>query len=156
MFKIIVAHDPNRVIGNGIEIPWHIREDFLHFKRTTLNHTIIMGSTTFKSIGKPLPNRHTIIINNDLNFDAMGQEICVDLNSLIEKYKNSEEVVFICGGASIYRQMIKYVDEMIISQVKKTYEGNMFFPEYENDFETYEEIEYDEFIVKYMRRKKVC
>lgn len=153
MFKIIVAHAPNRIIGNGIHIPWHIKEEFQHFKRTTLGHTIIMGSTTFLSIGKPLPNRKTIVINQDPNFDTMGQELCTDLNELINKYKDSEEVVFVCGGASIYRQMLPYVNEMIISVVKKEVEGNIYFPEYENDFEVYEEVEYEEFIVKYMRRK---
>ena len=152
MFKIIVAHAPNRVIGNGIHIPWHIKEEFQHFKKTTLNHTIIMGSTTFLSIGKPLPNRRTIVINNNPNFDTMGQELCTDLNEVINKYKDSEEVVFVCGGASIYRQMIPYVNEMIISVVKKEVEGDVFFPEYENDFEVYEEVEHEEFVVKYMRR----
>lgn len=153
MFKIIVAHAPNRIIGNGIHIPWHIKEEFQHFKRTTLGHTIIMGSTTFLSIGKPLPNRKTIVINQDPNFDTMGQELCTDLNEIISKYKDSEEVVFVCGGASIYRQMLPYVNEMIISVVKKEVEGNIYFPEYENDFEVYEEVDYEEFIVKYMRRK---
>ena len=153
MFKIIVAHAPNRIIGNGIHIPWHIKEEFQHFKRTTLGHTIIMGSTTFMSIGKPLPNRKTIVINQDPNFDTMGQELCTDLNEVINKYKDSEEVVFVCGGASIYKQMLPYVNEMIISVVKKEVEGNIYFPEYENDFEVYEEVEHDEFIVKYMRRK---
>lgn len=153
MFKIIVAHDPNRLIGNGIEIPWHIREDFLHFKRTTLNHTLIMGSTTFLSIGKPLPNRHTIVINSSKDFDTMGQELCTDLNEVINKYKDSEEVVFVVGGASIYRQMLPYVNEMVISVVKKEYVGNIYFPEYEDEFYTYDEVEYDEFTVKYMRRK---
>ena len=153
MFKIIVAHAPNRIIGNGIHIPWHIKEEFQHFKRTTLGHTIIMGSTTFLSIGKPLPNRKTIVINQDPNFDTMGQELCTDLNEVISKYKDSEEVVFVCGGASIYRQMLPYVNEMIISVVKKEVEGNIYFPEYENDFEVYEEVDYEEFIVKYMRRK---
>ena len=152
MFKIIVAHAPNRVIGNGAQIPWHIKEEFQHFKRTTLNHTIIMGSTTFLSIGKPLPNRHTIVINNNQNFDTMGEELCTDLNEVINKYKDSEEVVFVCGGASIYRQMIPYVNEMIISIVKKDVVGDVYFPEYENDFEVYDVVEHEEFTVKYMRR----
>ena len=128
MFKIIVAHAPNRVIGNGTQIPWHIKEEFQHFKKTTLNHTIIMGATTFLSIGKPLPNRHTIVINNNQNFDTMGEELCTDLNEVINKYKDSEEVVFVCGGASIYRQMLPYVNEMIISIVKKDVVGDVYFP----------------------------
>ena len=153
MFTAIVAHDKNLLIGNGLLIPWHIKEDFQHFKRTTLGHTLVMGSTTFKSIGKPLPNRKTIVINNTSDFDSMGEELCTDLNAVINKYKDSEEVVFVVGGASIYRQMIPYVNEMVISLVKKEYVGDILFPEYENDFETYEEVEYEEFTVKYMRRK---
>ena len=51
MFTAIVAHDKNLLIGNGLLIPWHIKEDFQHFKKTTLNHTIFMGLNTYKSIG---------------------------------------------------------------------------------------------------------
>ena len=59
MLKIIVAHDKNRLIGNGSLIPWHISEDFKHYKETTMGHKMIMGSVTFESIGKPLPGSHT-------------------------------------------------------------------------------------------------
>ena len=153
MLKAIVAHDPNRVIGNNLDIPWHIREDFLHFKETTTNHMVVYGSKTFESMGKPLPNRVNIILNFDKNFDAMGCEVVTSIDEIVRRYKDSEETVFICGGASIYRQFLPYCEELIISEVKKEYEGNIYFPEYENDFETYEEVEYDEFVVKYMRRK---
>jgi dihydrofolate reductase len=62
MLKAIVAHDPNRVIGNNLDIPWHIKEDFLHFKETTTGHTIVYGSKTFTSMGKALPNRKNIVL----------------------------------------------------------------------------------------------
>ena len=69
MFKAIVAHDPNRVIGNNLEIPWHIKEDFKHFKETTINHVVVYGSKTFESIGKALPNRHNIVLHFDKSFN---------------------------------------------------------------------------------------
>ena len=122
MFKAIVAHDPNRVIGNGIHIPWHISEDFKHFKATTLNHIIVYGSTTFSSIGHALPNRKNIVLNFDKNYDAPGCEVVTSIEEIVERYKDSDEEVFICGGASIYRQFLPYVDELIISEVKKEYE----------------------------------
>ena len=154
MISLIVAYSRNnKVIGINNTIPWHIKEDFLHFKNYTTNKTIVMGEQTFLSIGKPLPNRHTIVINSSKYFDTMGQELCTDLNEVINKYKDSEEVVFVVGGASIYRQMLPYVNEMVISVVKKEYVGNIYFPEYEDEFYTYDEVEYDEFTVKYMRRK---
>ena len=153
MFKIIVAHDPNRVIGNGPEIPWHISEDFKHFKMTTLNHTIVYGSTTFKSIGHALPNRKNIVLNFDLNIDAPGCEVVTSIDEIIARYKDSDEVVFICGGASIYKQFLPYTQELIISEVKKEYVGNVLFPEYKDDFICYKEDPRDEFVIKYYKHK---
>lgn len=153
MFKIIVAHDPNRVIGNGLLIPWHIKEDFKHFKETTTGHVIIYGSNTFKSIGHALPNRTNIVINYDKNYPAEGCEICTDINELIKKYKDSQEIAFVCGGASIYQQLLPYTEELIISEVRKEYEGNIFFPPYKDQFELYKEDPREEFIIKYYKRK---
>ncbi|MDR0832229.1 MAG: dihydrofolate reductase [Bacillales bacterium] len=153
MFKIIVAHDLNRVIGNGPNIPWYIKEDFLHFKETTLNHIIIMGSTTFNSIGKVLPNRTTIIVNFTSDFESKGCEVVTDINVLIKRYYQSEEVVYICGGASIYKAFLPYTQELIISEIQNTYEGDVYFPEYKNNFVLISQEEKQEFIIKrYLRQ----
>ncbi len=153
MFKIIVAHDPNRVIGNNLDIPWHIKEDFKHFKNTTLNHTIVYGSKTFESIGHALPNRHNIVLNFDKNYNAPGCEVVTSIQELLDRYLKSDEVVFICGGASIYNQFLNYCDELIISEVKKEYEGNIYFPEYKEQFRLYKEIEKEEFTIKYYKKE---
>ena len=52
----------NRVIGAGNRLPWHLPEDFKWFKKTTTGHVIVMGRKTFESIGKPLPNRTTVVL----------------------------------------------------------------------------------------------
>ena len=153
MLKAIVAHDPNRVIGNNLDIPWHIREDFLHFKETTINHTVVYGSKTFESMGKPLPNRKNIVLHFDKSFNAPGCEIVTSIEEIVNRYKDSEEVVFICGGASIYRQFLPFVEELIISEVKKEYVGNVFFPEYKEDFVCFKEDPREEFVIKYYKRK---
>lgn len=46
----IAAMAHNRIIGNAGKIPWHIPEDFAHFRETTKGHPIIMGRKTFESI----------------------------------------------------------------------------------------------------------
>jgi dihydrofolate reductase len=61
--KAIAAMSRNRVIGDGNRIPWHLPDDFKWFKQMTTGHTIIMGRKTFESIGRPLPNRKTIVIS---------------------------------------------------------------------------------------------
>ena len=62
-FQAIAAMSLNRVIGAGNKIPWHLPEDFKWFKATTTGHVIVMGRKTFESIGKPLPNRTTIVLS---------------------------------------------------------------------------------------------
>ncbi len=69
MVSIIAAVAKNGVIGNKNKIPWHIPEDFKHFKDLTINHPVLMGSTTFLSIvamlGKPLPGRTNIVVSKE-------------------------------------------------------------------------------------------
>lgn len=153
MFTVIVAHDKNLLIGNDLKIPWHVKEDFQHFKKTTLNHTIIMGLNTYKSIGMALPNRKTIVVNFTPVPEINDAEVCTSLEELINKYKDSEEEVFVCGGASIYRQMLPYCQKLIISVIKGDYEGNIYFPEYRDTFKLDETIEQEKFSINYYSKK---
>ena len=61
-FKAIAAMSENRVIGNGNRIPWHLPEDFKWFKRMTMGNIVVMGRKTFESLGRPLPNRRTLVL----------------------------------------------------------------------------------------------
>ena len=62
-FKAIAAMSENRVIGAGNKIPWHLPEDFKWFKKMTTGNVVILGRKTFESLGKPLPNRITIVLS---------------------------------------------------------------------------------------------
>lgn len=63
---IIAALAKNNVIGNGLQIPWHIKEDFQHFKQLTLHYPVIMGDKTYESLpNKPLKERENIILTYD-------------------------------------------------------------------------------------------
>lgn len=154
MLKAIVAHDKNQLIGNGSQIPWHVSEDFKHYKQTTMGHKMIMGTVTFESIGKPLPGRTTIVLNFDKNYDAQGCEVCTDFMELVDRYQHSEEVVYVCGGASIYKLFLPYIDELIVSEIKGDYQGNVYFPDYKDQFTPYKKDEREEFTIIYYKRTK--
>lgn len=151
MIKIVVATDDNLLIGkegtvNGM--PWHFPEDLKFFKETTINQTIVMGRTTYEAIGRPLPNRKTIVVSRG-NFSDDRIEVENDLVDLIKKYKNSNEDLFICGGASIYKQALPYVDELIISRIPGSYTGETYFPSFnEYDFNLVETTELETFKVE--------
>jgi len=83
-FKAIAAMSLNRVIGSGNKIPWHLPEDFKWFKQMTTGHIIVMGRKTFESIGKPLPNRETVVLSRgQLSFP--GVRVIHSLDELIQR-----------------------------------------------------------------------
>ena len=130
---IIVAVATNGVIGraNG-EMPWHVKEDFQHFKKTTIGFPIIMGRKSFESLGKPLKGRENIVVtrNTNLNYDFDDVLIVHSLNEAIEHCKLlNKEKIFITGGGQIYKQSISIADEMIISHMKFDAEGEVKFPD---------------------------
>ena len=62
--SMIVAYGKNWEIGLDNQMLWHISEDFKNFKTITSSHHILMGRKTFQSIGKPLPNRTSLVLSN--------------------------------------------------------------------------------------------
>jgi dihydrofolate reductase len=134
-FKAIAAMSLNRVIGSRNKIPWHLPEDFKWFKQTTTGHVIVMGRRTYESIGKPLPNRTTIVVSRS-QAGIPGVEIIPDLGLLdLQSPLLRGREVFICGGAEIYRQILPRCSDLYLTLVKRVVaDGDTFFPEFENQF----------------------
>lgn len=128
---IIAAVAKNNVIGKDNKIPWHIKEDFLHFKKLTTNHPIIMGKNTYLSLPKkPLPNRTNIVLT--FKDDNYKPEEAIVKNSLKEAIDYAHEInpiIYIIGGASIYKQSIDFATKLEITKINKEYDGDTFFPE---------------------------
>jgi dihydrofolate reductase len=130
-FKAIAAMAENRVIGRGSEIPWHLPEDFKWFKQMTSGQVIVMGRRTFESIGRPLPNRETVVLSRSA-FSHPGVRTISDLGSLDPEKEGRE--IFICGGAEIYKLALPYCSDLYLSHVKGTAEGDVLFPAFEAVF----------------------
>lgn len=130
-FKAIAAMSLNRVIGRGNQIPWHLPEDFKWFKRMTTGNVIVMGRKTFESIGKPLPNRETIVLSRS-GFSHPGVKTIASLEEL--KFGDDPREVFICGGAQIYEQALPQCSDLYLTLVKREVEGDAFFPPFESNF----------------------
>ncbi len=127
----------NRVIGAANRIPWHLPEDFKWFKQTTLGHVIVMGRKTFESIGKPLPNRATLVLSRS-GAAIPGVRTIVALSE-IDLARETREV-FICGGAQVYEQALPLCSDLYLTLVKRVVEGDVFFPRFEDRFVPAEEI----------------
>jgi len=153
-FKAIAAMSENRVIGAGNKIPWHLPEDFKWFKKMTTGNIIVMGRKTFESIGKPLPNRETIVLSRG-QFQYPGVRTISDL-SQIDPARETREV-FICGGAQVYEQALPLCSDLYLTLVKRVVEGDVFFPRFEERFELAEEIlDGAEFKILHYRNRGQC
>jgi dihydrofolate reductase len=152
--SMIVAYGKNWEIGLNNQMLWHISEDFKNFKAITSGHHILMGRKTFESIGKPLPNRTSLVLTRG----DFAQESVETFNDVQEAFNfaraNAEEELFIIGGANIYETLFPYVDKMYLSEVDFEGDADAFLKPI--DFSTwdleeernYEEIKDENGVVK--------
>ncbi len=136
MKKIIIsAVSKNGVIGrsNG-EMPWHVKEEFQHFKNTTLGFPIIMGRKSFDTLGKPLKGRLNVVITNNPDYKIPFKEVKIfhSLQKAVDYFDSSDQdKIFVIGGGEIYKQAISFADEMIISIMDFEAEGDVLFPQFD-------------------------
>lgn len=126
--SLIVAVAQNGIIGTGGTMPWHITEDFRHFKAITTGHSVVMGRKTYDSIGRPLPNRRNIVITRNTQLSIEGCEMASSLEGALAMCEGEEEV-FIIGGGEIYRQAMPLARKLHITHVGVEVEGDTRFPE---------------------------
>lgn len=125
---LIAAIANDNALGKDNDLIWHLPADLKRFKATTSGHHIIMGRNTYESIGKPLPNRTSVIITRNPDYKVEG---CLIANSLDEALKiaKNDASPFIIGGAQIYKEAIHYADKLDITEVHHSFEADVYFPE---------------------------
>ena len=130
MISLIVAMGRNRVIGRDNQLVWHQPADLRHFKETTIGKPVIMGRKTFESVGKSLPGRTTVVVTRRDDFVAPGCLLAGSLEQALEMV-SSEPEILIAGGGEIYRQAIPVCDRMYITIIEHEFDGDTFFPEFD-------------------------
>lgn len=126
--ELVAAMSDNGVIGRRGAIPWRVRGEQKHFREITLGGTLVMGSKTFRSIGRPLPGRNTIVLSRS-GFTAEGCMSAASLGEAIAKARCSGVPMYIAGGGEIYRQALPLADGIHLTQVHTTVVGDVTFPE---------------------------
>lgn len=129
---IAAAAGKNLVIGKDGDLPWHFSEDLKFFKRTTMNHPVLMGRKTYQSIlkrlGKPLPGRQNIVLTRDKNFKDDRVTVIHDVNEAAKLY-NTGETIFVIGGAEVYQQTLPVADIIYMTHINQDVAGDAFFPQ---------------------------
>jgi dihydrofolate reductase len=130
IISCIVAVANNNVIGRDNDIPWYLPADLQFFKKTTLNHHIIMGKNCYTSIGKPLPKRTNIVITRNVYFISSNCLVARSIEEALEAaHDNGEEEAFIIGGGQIYDQTQNLWNKLYLTEVDLLVNGDVFFPQ---------------------------
>lgn len=130
----IAAMAQNRVIGNGPHIPWRVRGEQKRFRALTTGHAVIFGRRTWESIGRPLPDRHIIVVSRSLAMPPAGCELAGDLPEAIALAKAHGPDVYIGGGGQLYRASMPLADGLHLTTVHIEVAGDVTYPEIPKDF----------------------
>jgi|SRR3989344_915172 len=130
MISLIAAIGKNNELGKGNDLLWKFPADQKYFREKTEGHGVIMGRKTFESIGRPLPNRRNIVITRDKTYLRHGVDVVHSLEEALGLFKNSNEEIFIIGGAEIYKQVMSLADRLYITHIEaEDKSADTFFPE---------------------------
>lgn len=128
---LIVAQAKNRGIGLNGKLPWHVPEDLKRFKALTTGHAMLMGRTTFESIGRPLPGRRNVVLSRS-GATFPGCETVPSLDAALALVRD-DAMPFIIGGAQLYADALPRVTHVFLTQLAQDAEADTFFPELARD-----------------------
>lgn len=128
---MVAAVADNGVIGDGPDIPWKIPGEQAEFKALTMGHTLLMGRTTFESIGRPLPGRTTIVMTRDPRWAYEGVHRAASIEDALALAEGLPGDLMVVGGAQVYAAAMPYATEQVLSLVHLRPPGDVCYPAYE-------------------------
>lgn len=155
----IVAIAKNYAIGKDEKLPWHYSSDLKFFKQTTTGNAIVMGFNTWKSLGRPLPNRLNIVLSRSGNIEPRpGVLLTRSKEEVLELSRYLKGDVFIIGGARTFETFADVIEKWIVTEIPETVEdADVFMPgDFLSAFETVDSLDLgDGLTVKTFHRKAV-
>ena len=124
--SLIVAVANHNVIGINNTLPWHLPEDLKRFRALTTGHHIIMGRKTYESLGRLLPNRTTVIVTRNKNYQVAGALIAHNLQAALALCAGDNEP-FLIGGAELYKVGMQLANKLYITEVHADFDGDAYF-----------------------------
>jgi dihydrofolate reductase len=130
MLGMIWAQSRNGVIGRDGDLPWHIPEDWRHFRRTTGNDAVVHGRASWEALpakNRPLPGRRNIVLTRQPDYDAPGAELAHSLPAALDLLDGDD--AWICGGGQVYSDAMPLADLLVVTEVDAEIDGDTHAPE---------------------------
>lgn len=128
--SMIAALDRNRGIGCDNAMPWHLPDDFKHFKALTLGKPILMGRKTAQSLGRALPGRTNLVLtrSGQVPFEGMRAVVSLDEAQAVARGEGAQELCVI-GGGEIYRLLLDQASDLYLTWVDTAVVADTHFPQ---------------------------
>lgn len=132
---LIAAVGRNGAIGKDGSMPWQLKADLAHFRRTTLGCPVVMGRKTWDSLPaafRPLPGRRNVVVTRNAHWQAAGAQAVPSLEEALAQLAGSERV-FVIGGGELYIQALPRADELVLTEIDANFEADTFFPTWDRE-----------------------
>jgi dihydrofolate reductase len=142
--SIVAAVARGGVIGREGSIPWHIPEDARRFREVTMGHPVVMGRRTWDSLPdrfRPLPGRRNVVVTRNPGWRAEGAERAGSFEEALQLAAGVAQV-FVIGGSELYAQALPLADELLLTEIDASYDGDAFFPPWQHQL--FEQVDRDE------------
>ncbi|TCD46322.1 dihydrofolate reductase [Streptococcus sp. X16XC17] len=136
------AQDKNGLIGKNQTLPWSLPAELKHFKETTTGHATLMGRVTFDGMDRRiLPNRVTLILTRDQDYKIDHERVIVvhTVQEALDWYQKQDKNLYVIGGGQVFSAFESYLDEIILTEIHDSFEGDTYFPE-DFDWTAFEEV----------------
>lgn len=136
--SLVAAVAENGVIGLDGGMPWHYPADLQHFKETTMGHPVVMGRRTYESIERrldgPLPGRTNVVLSRRETLElpdgaVHARDVDEALRLATAALEEGRDTVYVVGGATVYEAFVDEADELVITEVSESPEGDTRFPD---------------------------
>lgn len=128
--SLIAALSLDGVIGLEGGLPWHLPADMKHFRRMTLDQTILMGRRTWEEVGEPLPRRRNLVLSRRADFRPPGAEVFADLASALCAARE-DGALWVIGGHAVYAAALPMADALHLTVVHGRPAGDATFPRFD-------------------------
>ena len=135
--NIIAAINETHSLGKNGQLLYRIKEDLQRFKELTTKknghpNICLMGKRTFEELPKPLDKRLNVVLTTNKKYKA-PKEVVIEssFDKVINHYMESgdqDKDLWICGGQSLYEQVLPYADKVFITYIHDDKKGDTYFP----------------------------
>lgn len=126
--SLIAAVGKTNEIGYENKLLWNIKEDMKWFIENTKNKPVIMGRTTYESIGKPLKDRINVVLSRNIDYNPHPDvTVLHSTEEVVQHLKHSKEVMVI-GGENVYEQFVPYASKLYLTEIMDERTADAFFP----------------------------